>query len=63
MEQLRAFLAMGGYGDFVWPAYALTAAILIGLLVASMRRQRAVRSDLARLQDSETSAADARTWR
>ena len=34
---LSAFLAMGGYARFVWPAYGLTAAVMIGLLVVALR--------------------------
>ncbi len=61
MEQVRTFLAMGGYGGFVWPAFALTAAVLIGLLVTSLRRLRSLQSDLAHLRAPEPpAAADAR---
>ncbi len=35
------FFAMGGYAAFIWPAYGATAAILIGLLIASVRNLRA----------------------
>jgi len=49
MDQLRAFFAMGGYAVFVWPAFGLTAVILVGLLVTTIRRLRAVQSTLARL--------------
>ena len=34
---------MGGYGAFIWPAYLVTAAVMIGLLWVSLRegkRQR-----------------------
>jgi heme exporter protein D len=34
------FLAMGGYGAYVWPAYLLTAAVMIGLAVITVRRLR-----------------------
>jgi heme exporter protein D len=60
MEQVHTFLAMGGYGGFVWPAFALTAAVLIGMLVTTLRRLRALQNDLARLQDPELPAAGAR---
>lgn len=50
MEQVQTFLAMGGYGIFVWPAFALTAVVLIGMLVTTLRRLRAVQNDLDRLQ-------------
>lgn len=41
---------MGGYGAFVWPAFGLTAVVMIGLLVATVRRLRATERALARLQ-------------
>ncbi len=39
-ESLSAFLAMGGHGPFVWSVYAITAAVLTGLAVAPLLRQR-----------------------
>ncbi len=58
---MQTFLAMGGYGIFVWPAFALTAVILIGMLVTTLNHLRAVQSDLDRLQVPEqTQAQEAR---
>jgi heme exporter protein D len=37
---MQSFLEMGGYGGFVWPAYGVTAIVLVGLLVASLRALR-----------------------
>jgi heme exporter protein D len=34
------FLAMGGYGAYVWSAYGFAAAVLIALLVQSWRSAR-----------------------
>ena len=34
---MSEFLAMGGYGAFVWPSYGLTAVIMVVLLIASLR--------------------------
>ncbi len=51
MTKLADFLAMGGYGAFVWPAYGITAAVMIGLLAASLRRLRRTRAALAALGD------------
>ncbi len=47
MEQLRSFLAMGGYGAFVWPAFAVTALVMGWLLAASLRRLRGLERALA----------------
>jgi heme exporter protein D len=35
-----SFLEMGGYGAFVWPAYGLAAAVMVGLLWTSLRNGR-----------------------
>ncbi len=47
MESLAAFFDMGGYGVYIWPGYALTAVVMVGMLVASIRF---LRSNEARLQ-------------
>lgn len=47
---LSALLGMGGYGVYVWPAFGLTAAVMIGLLIASVRSLRAREKDLLRLR-------------
>ncbi len=48
MEQIETFFAMGGYGLYVWPAYGLTAAIMIAFLISTLRslrsRKRALRT-------------------
>ncbi len=41
---------MGGYGGFVWPAFGVTAAVMLGLLISSLRALRANERDLERLQ-------------
>ena len=41
----REFLAMGGYGVYVWSAYAVTAALLgIEAWLAWRRRRRALKA-------------------
>ncbi len=47
MEQLQTFLAMGGYGAFVWPAFGVTALVMVGLLAASLRRLLALQRAFA----------------
>ena len=48
MEQIETFLAMGEHGAFIWPAYGLTAAVMIGFTVSSLRdlsaRRKALRA-------------------
>ncbi|MEX2629274.1 MAG: heme exporter protein CcmD [Tistlia sp.] len=51
MEQ---FLAMGGYGGYVWPSYLLGALVLGGLYLVSRgelrRRERRLRALESRLE-------------
>lgn len=37
---MSEFLAMGGYAAFIWPTYGVAAALLVGLLVVSLRSMR-----------------------
>jgi len=46
-DSLRTFLAMGGYAVYVWPAYGLAVAVLVGLVVASLRQLRRAEAELA----------------
>ncbi len=39
-NNLADFIAMGGYGVFVWSSYAIAAALAIYLYVAPLRRHR-----------------------
>jgi heme exporter protein D len=41
MEQISSILHLGGYGAYVWPAYGVTAVVLIGLLWHSLASLRA----------------------
>ena len=41
------FLHMGGYASFVWPAYLITAAVLIANLLLPRIRHRRQRKSLA----------------
>jgi heme exporter protein D len=47
---MSGYLAMGGYADFVWPAYAIALVVLGGVTVQSWRRYRASRRALDDLQ-------------
>ena len=44
------YLAMGGHGAFIWPAYLCAAAVMAGLLVASLRALRARQAELDALE-------------
>jgi heme exporter protein D len=50
VTNIGAFLAMGGYADFVWPAYGLAFVVLGGLAVHSWRRYRQSIRTLEQLQ-------------
>jgi heme exporter protein D len=50
VSAIRSYLAMGGYAIFVWPAYALTFAVLGGLAAHSWRRYRQSVRALEQLQ-------------
>lgn len=49
MDAISTFFSMGGYWPYVWPAFAVAAAVLGGLWVASWRRMRALETELAAL--------------
>ncbi|MFN3920560.1 MAG: heme exporter protein CcmD [Methylohalobius sp.] len=43
------FLAMGGYGAYVWSAYGLAAAVLLWNLIVAWRKQRLLVRELKRI--------------
>ncbi|MBM3569632.1 MAG: heme exporter protein CcmD [Alphaproteobacteria bacterium] len=44
------FLAMGGHGAFIWPAYGLTFAVMLGLALGGIAARRAARARLDALE-------------
>lgn len=52
------FFDMGGYGVFVWPAFAVVAALMAGLLVASLRAARRSDAELEALRGRRRGGAD-----
>ena len=50
MTGLDAFVAMGGYAAYVWPAYAAAVAMLGGLLAWSLAGYRRAQRELEALQ-------------
>ena len=58
IEAFGEFLAMGGYAQFVWPAYLLTAVILAVLTGLSLRDLRREEAALRSLRDLRRGAAD-----
>ena len=54
---MASFLDMGGYGGYVWPAFGVTALVLLGLLLASLRLLRAREDTLAAMQSTRSEDA------
>lgn len=52
MEAVFAFLHMGGYAGFVWPAYVVAVVVMAGVLMFSIRAARAREAELEQLQRS-----------
>ncbi|MBM3503637.1 MAG: heme exporter protein CcmD [Alphaproteobacteria bacterium] len=50
MDTVIAFFAMGGYAAFVWPAFAVAAVVMAGLVWSSVRALRHDRRTLALLE-------------
>lgn len=48
MTAVADWLAMGGHGAYVWSAYALSLAALVGICVAPLLRMRALLRRLRR---------------
>ena len=49
MDEVRTFLAMGGYAVYVWPAFAVTTLVLGWLVIDSLRRLRRAEAGLEAL--------------
>jgi heme exporter protein D len=52
-NSLDAFLAMGGYGEYIWGAYGLTALLMLIELIAVRRRYRQARTNLKNAASSD----------
>jgi heme exporter protein D len=59
MKAVLDFLSMGGYAAYVWPALGLTAVVLIGLWVVTLRTLRTRERQLQLLERGE--AGETRT--
>ena len=53
------FFAMGGYAVFVWPAYAVTFAVLVGAIVLSVQARAKARKSIRQLEEEGSGAEDA----
>ncbi len=50
MQMISDFIAMGGYGRFIWTAYGTAAIVLIGLLIISLRELRTTTAEVEALE-------------
>jgi heme exporter protein D len=51
VNTFSSFLDMGGYAAFIWPGFGLSALVLIGAAVISVRSLRAARATLRQLEE------------
>jgi heme exporter protein D len=47
---MHDFLSMGGYAAYVWPSYAVAAAILLANIVGPLQRERRLRAMIRRTE-------------
>ena len=50
MSALSQALTLGGYGAYVWPAYAFAAVVLVGLFIAARRQLAKAERDAERMR-------------
>ncbi len=48
MTSWHEFFTMGGYATYVWPAYGITAVVLIANAILPGRQQRSLLKELRR---------------
>ena len=53
------FFAMGGYAEYVWPAYVMAVVVLGGLVVSSLRFRRERQRLLAALGEEKAEGYNA----
>jgi heme exporter protein D len=51
-ESLAAFLAMDGYGPFVWGAWGLSGLVIAGLTLRAVLAERQWKAKLAQLEQA-----------
>lgn len=45
------FLAMGGYGVYIWPSYAMSAIVLIAATIVSLKSHRSAKKAVRQLEE------------
>ncbi len=47
---MSEFFNMGGYAGYIWPAYGVSALVLVGLIVQSLAAYRAATREVESLE-------------
>ena len=50
---MQTFFAMGGYGAFIWPAYAASFLVLAVAIVLCVREHARARAEIRRLEGGQ----------
>jgi heme exporter protein D len=53
MQAIRDFIALNGYGAYLWPAFGVAALVLAWMAIDTLRRLRASESLLDDMQKDE----------
>jgi heme exporter protein D len=49
MDRIATFFAMGGYAAYVWPAFAVAAMVMVGLVISTMHTLRRREREIAEI--------------
>ena len=60
MDRIATFLAMGGYAAYVWPAFAVAAIVMAGLVANTLLTLRWRERELAEIEATRDRRATAR---
>jgi heme exporter protein D len=55
---MAQFFSMGGYAQWVWPAYGLATAVLLGILLFSLRTLKARQKEFDGLKSARRGGAE-----
>ncbi|MBL8707637.1 MAG: heme exporter protein CcmD [Rhodospirillaceae bacterium] len=56
MNSVETFLAMGGYGAYIWPAYGVALVVLAAIWIDGVWRRREIERQLRALEGQSRSA-------
>lgn len=51
-HKLLIFLSMGGFGQYIWSAYGITALVLLGLLISTLISNRKLKQKIKQEQQT-----------